>query len=105
VDQLIVKEERIREGLHTDELPENIPDLMINSIKILNRHLSSDASLMRTVIVAAKALAWACIKKTLSPRLAKRKNALRSLRRKEVTDELRSLDIPSSYMDMSSRNS
>jgi hypothetical protein len=105
LDQFIAAQEEAQPGMPTHELPENIPDLMVNSIMILNRRPPSDAPLTRTVIVVAKALAWACLKTNLRPMPASYRNSLRALRCKEVADELRSLDIPNPYMDEAKRGS
>ncbi|MGA9768577.1 MAG: HEAT repeat domain-containing protein [Blastocatellia bacterium] len=105
VDQFIAAVEDTKEGRAIDQLPENIPDLMINSISILNRRPPLDAPETRIVIIAAKALAWACLKPTLQPGSVSYKKALAALRRKEVSDELRGLDVPSSYMNEARRRS
>lgn len=94
-DQLIAAKEDVQDGTLNSKLPETIPDLMLCSIKILNRRAPPDAPLTRTVIVASKALAWECVKKTLRPMPSSYQRALRALRRKEVVHEMRDVGVPS----------
>ena len=50
-----------------EELPQTIPDVMVNSIEILNRHETKDSFNTEVVIVGAKALALRSLEDTLTP--------------------------------------
>lgn len=74
-EQLIVA----KEDTSPDQLPDNIPDLMLSYLNELNRNVTGDKLSDRTVHQAAKTLAWECLKRTFRPTSAKRENALAML--------------------------
>lgn len=74
-DQLILS----KEGTTEQELPDNIPDLMLSYLNELNRGASADDPDDRTVHRAAKAITWECLKNTYRPTPARRPNILSAL--------------------------
>lgn len=77
-----------KEGTAADQLPDNIPDLMLSYLNELNRSVtgdqfddSSDGERFssRTVQQDAKAIAWECLKQTYRPAPAKREDAIAAL--------------------------
>lgn len=98
VDQLVAA----KEGMSTDKLPDNVPGLMRNYLYIENRRVP-DAIDPEIVIIAAKALAWACVEANFYPQPISYKYALAALRQKEVTEEL--CELGYSNMDEGGRGS
>jgi HEAT repeat protein len=68
-----------KEGTSDDQIPENIPDLMLFYINELNRSVTGDRYDNRTVHQDAKTIAWECIKLTFRPAAAKKDDALTTL--------------------------
>lgn len=104
INQLIELKERdgvIGEDLK--KLAQNIPDLMVKSIKILNRNSKNASFHSEVIVIAAKAIAWKCLEETLSPRSIAYEKCLEALRNGEATAEMNRLDIPTSCLDESSR--
>lgn len=63
VDLMVAKQEGGIEG----ELPRNIPELMLESIKVLHARTPSGDLALRDVIKSAKCIAWECLKKDYRP--------------------------------------
>ncbi|GET43819.1 HEAT repeat domain-containing protein [Microseira wollei] len=74
-EQLIVA----KEDTSPDQLPDNIPDLMLSYLNELNRNVTGDKLSDRTVHQEAKTLAWECLKRTFRPTSAKREDASATL--------------------------
>jgi HEAT repeat protein len=91
-----------KEGIATN-LPENIPDLMLNYLRVLNRRPVANFTDSKIIIIAAKAQAWACLKRNLRPMPISYKASLAALRRAEVTEELRGIGFPDTFSDVARR--
>lgn len=66
------------EGSTTEELPNNVPDLMLNYINEVNKEKDSkidDAIVQRDL----KIIAWECLKETLKPETAEREQVIKCL--------------------------
>ncbi|HEY9671650.1 MAG TPA: HEAT repeat domain-containing protein [Waterburya sp.] len=68
-----------KDGTITDQLPDNIPDLMLSYLNELNRDVSGDKLDNYAIQQDAKAIAWECLKGTYRPAAAKREVALAKL--------------------------
>lgn len=68
-----------KEGTIDEDLPENIPDLMLNYINIIYRKAAFDAPPIWPIHHAAKVIAWECLKKKLRPTPANREDVLAAL--------------------------
>lgn len=75
VDLMIAKQEKMIE----EEMPQNIPQLMLQSIKVLHTKTPSDSLPLRDVIKASKIIAWACLKKDYRPLSADYEEVRKSL--------------------------
>jgi HEAT repeat protein len=74
-DVLIAK----MEGVKDQNLPQNIPDLMLEYVKQLNRDVADNRLTNRTVYEDAQLLAWECLKLTYRPASTKIKDAINAL--------------------------
>ena len=74
-DVLIAK----MEGVKDENLPQNIPDLMLEYLKQLNRDVAEHKLTNRTVYEDAQLLAWECLKLTYRPASTKIKDAINAL--------------------------
>ena len=74
-DVLIAK----MEGIKDEKLPQNIPDLMLEYVKQLNRDVADNRLPNRTVYEDAQLLAWECLKLTYRPASTKIKDAINAL--------------------------
>ncbi|MEZ2236475.1 HEAT repeat domain-containing protein, partial [Microcoleus sp.] len=74
-DVLIAK----MEGVKDQNLPQNIPDLMLEYVKQLNRDVAENKLTNRTVYEDAQLLAWECLKLTYRPASTKIKDAINAL--------------------------
>ncbi|TAE93187.1 MAG: HEAT repeat domain-containing protein [Oscillatoriales cyanobacterium] len=74
-DVLIAK----MEGVKDQYLPQNIPDLMLEYLKQLNRDVAEHKLTNRTVYEDAQLLAWECLKLTYRPASTKIKDAINVL--------------------------
>ncbi|XZN98176.1 MAG: HEAT repeat domain-containing protein [Microcoleus sp.] len=74
-DVLIAK----MEGVKDQNLPQNIPDLMLAYLKELNRDVAENKLTNRTVYEDAQLLAWECLKLTYRPASTKIKDAINAL--------------------------
>jgi hypothetical protein len=63
VEQMVAKQEKTID----EDLPENIPQLMLQSIKVLHAKTPSDGLALRDVIKTAKVIAWECLKEDYRP--------------------------------------
>jgi hypothetical protein len=63
VEQMVAQ----KENLVDDELPKNIPELMLQSIKVLNSKTPANDLTLRDVIIVAKITSWECLKKEFRP--------------------------------------
>ncbi|MBW4682715.1 MAG: HEAT repeat domain-containing protein [Microcoleus vaginatus WJT46-NPBG5] len=68
-----------KEGKKDDNLPENIPDLMLEYVNEINRDVAANRLDERMVHADAKAIAWECLKPTYKPATAKFKDAIAAL--------------------------
>ncbi len=77
-----------KDGTTADQLPDNIPDLMLSYLNELNRDVNGDklddspngdSFASRTVQQDAKAIAWECLKGNYRPAAAKREDAIAAL--------------------------
>jgi HEAT repeat protein len=62
-EQMVAKQEKAID----EDLPKNIPELMLQSIKVLHAKTPSDTLSLRDVIKSAKVIAWECLKKDYRP--------------------------------------
>jgi HEAT repeat protein len=69
----------VKEGSSDDQMPENIPDLMLFYLNELNCSVTVDRFDNRTVHQDAKAIAWECIQLTFRPAAAKKDDALTTI--------------------------
>ncbi|HEY9667123.1 MAG TPA: PBS lyase, partial [Coleofasciculaceae cyanobacterium] len=77
----------VKDGTTADQLPDNIPDLMLSYLNELNRDVNGDKDdspngdsfASRTVQQDAKAIAWECLKGNYRPAPAKREDAIAAL--------------------------
>ncbi len=67
------------EGRRTDDLPANVPDLMLSYINELNQNLRDKAYDDATVQQALKVVAWKCLQQTFKPETADRQEAIAAL--------------------------
>lgn len=74
-EQMIVA----KEGKVDEDLPENIPELMLKYVNIINRSSSKNAPDIHAVHRAAQVIAWECLKKTFRPAAANRSDVLNAL--------------------------
>jgi HEAT repeat protein len=65
-----------KEGLRENDLPDNIPDLMLSYLNELNRVSGKDEPDNRSVHRDAKAIAWECLRQTFRPGFVKRDRAI-----------------------------
>lgn len=70
-----------------DNLPDNIPDLMLSYLNELNRDVAEDEPDNLIVHEDAKIIAWECLKHYYRPAPAKREAILEALKAKTETDE------------------
>ncbi|MBD1939545.1 HEAT repeat domain-containing protein [Microcoleus sp. FACHB-68] len=68
-----------KEGKKDENLPETIPDLMLEYVNEINRDVATNRLDERTVHADAKAIAWECLKPTYKPATAKFKDAIAAL--------------------------
>ncbi len=73
-EQMIVA----KEGTYTDELPDNVPDLMLQYLNELNKSTSGELSNQK-VHEIAQLVAWQCIQPTFKPESADCKQVLTAL--------------------------
>jgi HEAT repeat protein len=92
-DQLIADSERALDDPSLIEFPQTVPDLIIKSIKTLNRHQDRGPFPSSLVIAASQAIAWRCIEETLSPRSISYQSAVEALRDDVVAVEMRGLGL------------
>ena len=62
-----------------EDLPENIPELMLKYVNILNRVPLKDAPDIQVVHRAVQIIAWECVKRTFRPAAANRQDVLTAL--------------------------
>jgi HEAT repeat protein len=67
------------EGRRTDDLPANVPDLMLSYINELNQNARNDAPDNATVQQGLKVVAWKCLQQTFKPETADRQEVLADL--------------------------
>jgi anion-transporting ArsA/GET3 family ATPase len=67
------------EGRRTDDLPANVPDLMLSYINELNQNARNDAPDNATVQQGLKVVAWKCLQQTFKPETADRQEVLAAL--------------------------
>ena len=67
------------EGIKDENLPQNIPDLMLEYLKQLNRDVVENKLTDRTMYEDAQLLAWECLKLTYRPASTKIKDAINAL--------------------------
>ncbi len=67
------------EGRRTDDLPANVPDLMLSYINELNENLRDKVYEDATVQQALKVVAWKCLQQTFKPETADRQEAIADL--------------------------
>jgi len=65
-----------KEGTTNENLPTDIPDLMLNYLNYLNRDAKGNAPDDRTIHRIAKVIAWECLKSSYRPMPAKRDDLL-----------------------------
>jgi hypothetical protein len=91
----------MKEGQLDDQMPDNIPDLMLAYLNELNRSVSenqlsdsptSDRLALRIIHKNAKILAWECIKLTFRPTSAKREDAIAALGSDNAEERLQYLE-------------
>jgi len=87
-EQMISRKERQA----INELPSNIPDLMLSYLNELNRVGARDGMDDRSVQCAAKAVAWECVRQTYTPTTAKVSDVLAVLAKEHPADQLRILE-------------
>jgi len=75
-EQIIAAKEQATER----DLPRNLPDLMLGSVKNVNDQVQDGKQETRQVISVAKLIAWECLKQTCRPTAAKRDDVLRALK-------------------------
>lgn len=63
IEQMVAKQEETI----AEDLPKNIPQLMLQSIKVLHAKTPSSTLALRDVIKSAKVIAWECLKKDYRP--------------------------------------
>ncbi|MBD2043655.1 HEAT repeat domain-containing protein [Microcoleus sp. FACHB-672] len=68
-----------KEGKKDDNLPETIPDLMLEYVNEINRDVATNRLDERMVHADAKAIAWKCLKPTYKPATAKFKDVIAAL--------------------------
>ncbi len=71
-EQMIAKEE----GISEDNLPDNIPDLMLSYLNELNRDAAEDEPDNSTIHKDAQIIAWECLRQSYHPAPAKREAIL-----------------------------
>lgn len=82
-----------KEGTFPDEMPENVPDLMLRYLSTLNASISLDVKPSnRDVHRDGKALAWHCLKDMLKPHAVLRDQALEALGGEQPEDRLAYLE-------------
>jgi HEAT repeat protein len=74
-------------GNSTTDLPQNIPDVMINYVCLLHSRIENQPKL-EDVLDAAKLTAWQCMKASYRPGIAKRKTVLQRLNNKTNPSDL-----------------
>ncbi len=74
-EQMIAKEE----GVSEDNLPDNIPDLMLSYLNELNRDAAADEPDNSTLHKDAQIIAWECLRQSYHPAPAKREVILAEL--------------------------
>ncbi len=83
-DQLIAK----KEGSQADDLPDNIPDLMLCYLNRLNDSVKEDNKPDNLAVHAdAKAIAWECLKREYKPQSANYEDVLRAITSPNMDDE------------------
>ncbi len=81
-DQMIA----VAEGLVTEDLPDNVPDLMLNYINEVNRE--KDGKIDDDIVQRdLKVIAWECLKQTYKPETAEREQVINCLAALEGEDE------------------
>jgi hypothetical protein len=75
VEQMVAQQQETLD----EELPNNVPTLMLQSIKVLYGKTPSDSLALRDVIRAAKVIAWECISNDYYPVAADYEKAKKSL--------------------------
>ena len=83
-EQMIVA----KEGTYTDELPDNVPDLMLQYLNELNKSTSGELSNQK-VHEISQLVAWQCIQPTFKPESADCKQVLTALEGLESDAETR----------------
>ncbi|MBW4419415.1 MAG: HEAT repeat domain-containing protein [Myxacorys californica WJT36-NPBG1] len=74
-DQMIA----VAEGQLSDELPKNVPDLMLSYVNELNRNVREGKLEDATVQQNLKLIAWECVQQTFKPETANRQEVLTRL--------------------------
>ena len=72
-----------KEGDTSEDLPENIPYLMVNYIRLINRKPGPKAPDTSTLILVAEIIAWECLKTKYRPMPAKFDDVLEALSKKQ----------------------
>jgi HEAT repeat protein len=62
------------------DFPHTLPDLMLSYVKSINKKVQADKRDTRSVLSAAKILAWGCLNKNCRPSAAKRDDVLKALK-------------------------
>ncbi|NJP09499.1 MAG: hypothetical protein HC866_08420 [Leptolyngbyaceae cyanobacterium RU_5_1] len=75
------------EGYVADDLPNNVPDLMLSYVNILNQNLKEGKLKDATVQRNAKVVAWECLRQTFKPETAKLETVLDALAALEGGDD------------------
>ncbi len=70
---------KLKEGSGDEELPDNIPDLMLSYLNELNRTVSHGQLDEREIHTAVSSLAWRCLKTTFRPAPTARDEVLQAL--------------------------
>ena len=81
-EQMIAK----AEGVSEDNLPDNIPDLMLSYLNELNRDAAADEPDNSTLHKDAQIIAWECLKQSYRPAPAKREAILAEMAARSSAD-------------------
>lgn len=81
-----------KEGKNREDLPDNIPDLMIHYLNQLNSSVADNKLDNRTVHRDAKIVAWECLQKTYRPATAQREHIIAALGENDAEKRLNYLE-------------
>jgi hypothetical protein len=81
-----------KQGKTREDLPDNIPDLMIYYLNQLNSNVTDNKLDNRTVHRDAKILAWECLQQTYRPATARRDNVIVALGENDAEKRLNYLE-------------